>query len=214
MTGHAARPMTMAGDGSILVVPIFDQSRVIAVDAATGKRRWSFQSGGWMRAEPTVAGDDVFVTSQDQSLYCLDKATGKVRWSFKTRGIVQAGVAVRGGSAYFGSCDGSFYRIDVATGKAVWSFETPRAPDGRLLPIYSSPIVDAANVCFGSIDGAVYALDMADGTLRWRVCPVPGDEIVTSPCTDGRLIYLSVRPGHFNRSGVNALVGIGDLPAR
>jgi outer membrane protein assembly factor BamB len=207
--GNAARPRTMASDGSTVFVPIFDQSRVVAVDAATGKRRWSYQTKGWMYAEPTVMGDDVFVTSQDKMLYCLDKVTGKVRWSFPTKWRVESGVAVRDGSAYFGSCDGFFYRVDVKTGKAVWSFETPKGDDGKHFPIYSSPIVSDDAVCFGSFDGFLYALKTADGSVQWKVRPVDGAEVTSSPTTDGRVVIATVRYDSFKKAGANSLIGIG-----
>lgn len=207
---NAASPRTLASDGSTIFVPIFDQSRVVAVDAETGKRRWSYQTKGFMYAEPTVEGDSVFVTSQDQSLYCLDKTNGQVRWSFPTKWRIESGVAVRDGSVYFGSCDGFFYRVDVKTGKAVWSFETPKGNDGKHFAIYSSPIVSTDAVCFGSFDGYLYALNTADGSVKWKVRPVEGAEVTSSPTTDGRLIFASVRYDRFKKAGANSLIAIGD----
>ena len=214
LTGHAARPGTMASDGATVFATIFDQSRVVAVDAATGQRRWSFPTKGWMLAEPTVSGDDVFVTSQDRSLYCLDKATGQPRWSFPTQWRVESGVAVRAGSVYFGSCDGFFYRVDIRTGKAVWAFETPPSADSKRFPIYCSPLVDGEAVCFGSFDGYFYAVKTADGTLRWKVRPVEGAEVTSSPSTDGTRIFASVRYNSFQKVGANSLVALGDLPPK
>ena len=211
---NAARPRTAASDGSTVFVPIFDQSRVVAVDAATGKRRWSFQAKGWIYGEPTVAGDDLFFTSQDKKLYCLDKATGKPRWDFPTKWRVESGVAVRDGAVYFGSCDGFFYRVDARTGKAAWSFETPKGDDGKHFPIYSSPIASAGLVCFGSFDGFVYALKLDTGEVKWKVKPVEGSEVTSSPCTDGRLVFASVRANSFKKTGADAIVAIGEPPAR
>jgi outer membrane protein assembly factor BamB len=210
ITGNAARPRTMASDGTSVLVPVFDQSRVVAVDVATGNRRWSFQSKGWMFAEPTITEDSVFVTSQDKSLYCLDKTNGDVRWSFPTRWRVESGVAIRDGSAYFGSCDGFFYRIDIKTGKSVWAFETPRGGDGKHFPIYSSPVASEDAVCFGSFDGNLYALKTADGSLKWKVRPVEGAEVSSSPSTDGRRVFATVRYDQFKQAGANSLIAVGD----
>ena len=211
---NAARPGTMASDGVTVVVPIFDQSRVVAVDAATGQRRWSFQSKGWMYGEPAIAGDDVFVTSQDGHLYCLNKANGAVRWSFQTQGRVESGVGVRAGAVYVGSCDGFVYKVDAATGKLAWSFETARDADGKHSAIYSSPIVGADLACIGSFDGFVYALRVADGTLGWKVTPVVGSEVCSSPSTDGRLVFATVRADFSRKTGANSLVAIGPPPAK
>ena len=160
-----------------------------------------------------MAGDDLLFTSQDKKLYCLDKKTGKPRWSFPTGWRVESGVAVRGGSAYFGSCDGNFYRVDLRTGLKVWAFETPKGADGHRFPIYSSPLVDAEAVCFGSFDGFAYALDVATGAVRWKVRPVDGAEVDSSPCTDGRVVFFSVRYDQFKKKGADALVAIG-APAK
>ncbi len=211
---NKARPMTAASDGTTVFLPIFDQSRVVAVDAATGQRRWSFAAKGWTHAEPTVAGDDVFVTSQDKNLYCLEKATGRPRWSFATRWRCESGVAVRDGAAYFGSCDGFFYRVDAKTGQAAWSFETPKGPDGKHSPIYSSPLVSADSVCFGSFDGHFYMLDTATGDLRWKVRPVEGSEVCSSPCADGRFVFVGVRADSFKKTGTHAIVAIGENPKK
>lgn len=206
---NAARPKTMAGDGATVFAPIFDQSRLVAVDAATGKRRWSFQARGWIYGEPAVAGGDVFIGSQDGSLYCLDKATGRPRWSHKTGGRIEAGAAVRDGAVYVGSCDGFLSKLDVATGRLLWKFETPPGADGRHFAIYSAPVVDADAACFGSFDGTLYAVDVADGTLRWKLRPVEEAEVTSSPAADGRVVVLGVRHDRDKQAGAHALVGIG-----
>ena len=43
-----ARPAALTTDGGAVFVSVYDQSRVVAFDAATGKRLWSFQAGGWV----------------------------------------------------------------------------------------------------------------------------------------------------------------------
>lgn len=207
---NAARPKTAASDGVTVFVPIFDQSRVVAIDLKTGKRRWSFQTKGWVGGEPTVAGDDLLITSQDQKLYCLDKGNGKERWNFGTKWRVESGVAVRDGSVYFGSCDGFIYRVDQKTGKEVWAFETTKGKDGNHYPIYSSPTVDDGIVCLGSFDGFLYGIETATGKKAWEVQAVEGAEVDSSPCFEGGRIFYSVREDRFNKTGANALIAIGD----
>src|SRR5258706_4909764 len=43
-----ARPTGVATDGKTVFQSVFDQSRVVAVDCATGERRWAFQTCGWI----------------------------------------------------------------------------------------------------------------------------------------------------------------------
>src|SRR2546428_763612 len=72
-----ARPSALASDGESLFLSVFDQSRVVAINATTGKRLWSFQTGGWTGGTVVATSKHVFVGSQDGFFYCLDKKTGK-----------------------------------------------------------------------------------------------------------------------------------------
>ena len=209
--GGRAGPMTMASDGSTLFLPVQDQSRLVALDAATGGRRWAFRAGGPTFATPSVAGDDVFCSSRDKTMYCLDRKTGKVRWEFATGSDSIAGAAVRGGSAYFGS-GGTFYRVDIKTGKQAWAFEAPKGDDGAVTTIASSPILDGDAVCFGALDGFAYAVGLETGALKWRARTAEGSEVSSTPCTDGRFVFLSVRANQLKNTGVDALVAIGEVP--
>ncbi|MHC4170679.1 MAG: outer membrane protein assembly factor BamB family protein, partial [Planctomycetota bacterium] len=59
-------------------------NKVYALDAATGRQRWSFFTGGPIRLAPTVSGNRVFVGSDDGFVYCLNASDGELVW--KVRG--------------------------------------------------------------------------------------------------------------------------------
>jgi outer membrane protein assembly factor BamB len=61
---------------------------LIAYDAASGQRVWSFQAGGAIAAGPVVANGTVYVGSFDKKLYALDAATGALSCSVTTTGLV------------------------------------------------------------------------------------------------------------------------------
>ena len=86
-----ARPSALVSDGDVLYLSVFDQSRLIAVDATSGGQLWSFQTKGWIFGSAVVAKDRVFIGSQDDSFYCLDKATGEKVWSFATKRAIESG---------------------------------------------------------------------------------------------------------------------------
>ncbi|WP_148591941.1 outer membrane protein assembly factor BamB family protein [Aquisphaera giovannonii] len=203
-----ARPGTPASDGTSVFVPVFDQSRIVAIDLKLGGRRWSYQAKGWIFGEPTVAGDRLFFGSQDDRLYCLDRRRKTPRWTFPVKSRIEAGAAFRDGSVFFASCDGRVYRVDAETGEAVWTYQTPRT-EGASAAIYSSPVCTEDSVFFGSFDGHLYRLNIRDGTLRWRIRALEGSEIMGSPLVDGKSIYVTVRKG-IAGGGRDAVVAIGE----
>ena len=83
--------------------------RLYAVDAQTGKERWSFTSGGGIESSPAVAGGVVYVGSHDHHLYALDAQTGKELRRYTTGGGIISSPRVVGDSVYIGSNDGNVY---------------------------------------------------------------------------------------------------------
>ena len=90
-----------------------------AVDAATGKARWTFKTGAEIKSSPVVAGDRVLIGSYDGNLYALDAATGKQVWKVATDNYVHATPAIWNGVAYFGGCDEVFHGVRIADGVEV-----------------------------------------------------------------------------------------------
>ena len=52
--------------------------QLVALDAATGRERWTFFTDAPVRFAPAVWKDRVFAASDDGSLYCLDARTGSL----------------------------------------------------------------------------------------------------------------------------------------
>jgi outer membrane protein assembly factor BamB len=75
--------------------------------------------------------------------------------------------------------------------------------------IYSAPLCTEDAVYFGSMDGHLYCLRIDHGELKWRIQPVKGSEITSSPVTDGRRIVLAIRR-NLKKEGRDAIVVIGE----
>lgn len=71
----AAKPVIDRG----LVFAISHRGRFVAIDARTGERTWTIDVGGTQR--PWVAGDFVFVVTDEAKVLCVTRTTGKIRWS-------------------------------------------------------------------------------------------------------------------------------------
>jgi outer membrane protein assembly factor BamB len=84
----AGRPSdALAGLADIRGRPVIDRGRVIAIshsgrmaaiDLRSGTRIWEQEIGGV--ETPWVAGDFIFVISNEQSLICLTRRDGRIRW--------------------------------------------------------------------------------------------------------------------------------------
>ncbi len=192
LTNTKARPSALASDGETLFLSVFDQCRIVAVNATDGKRLWSFQTGGWVYGSAVATEKHVFFGSQDKAFYCLDKQTGRKVWSHQTKGRIESGGAVDDKFVFFGSCDGGVYCLNQSDGKARWRFATDQR-DGRNSAIYSVPVLHQGGVYFAAGEGQAYAVNQHTGELKWKIRPSKGSELYCSPATDGALFFLVTR---------------------
>jgi len=95
-------------DGGRLIVGGRDKL-VHAIDAATGKRIWTFATRARVDSSPVVAAGRVYVGSTDGRLYTLDATSGKKIWEFEIGAGVTASPAVAGGRLVVGAQDGRIY---------------------------------------------------------------------------------------------------------
>ncbi len=191
LRGTRARPTALVSDGETLFLSVFDQGRVIAVNATTGKQLWSFQARGWVYGAAVATEKHVFFGSQDKAFYCLDKKTGKKLWSRETKGGIESGGAVDDKFVYFGSCDGGLYCLNQSDGKERWRFAIDRLNGNSA--IYSVPILLGARAYFAAGEGQAYAVDRQTGKLKWKARPSKGSDMYCSPASDGALFFFVTR---------------------
>ncbi len=124
---------------------------VVALDARSGAKLWSWDPGPSARLRARVA--------------CC--------------GSVNRGVALYEGRVYVGTLDGRLVALDAATGDVAWEVVTidPEAP----YTITGAPRIVAGNVIIGNggaeygVRGYVSAYAAGDGALVWRTFTVPGN---------------------------------------
>jgi len=130
--------------GDTLYFGSSSDNKIYALDAATGRQRWSFFTGGPVRLAPTVWKGRVYVGSDDGFVYCLNAEDGKLLWKLRggpngekllgngkmiSRWPIRTGVLVYDGIAYFGA--GIFphenvylYAVKADDGTIVWKNDT------------------------------------------------------------------------------------------
>ncbi|HUT32488.1 MAG TPA: PQQ-binding-like beta-propeller repeat protein [Planctomycetota bacterium] len=130
------------------------EDKVVCLDAATGRVRWTFFTGGPVRLAPTVADANVYVGSDDGWVYCLAASSGAEVWRHRaapdarqligngrliSASPVRTGILVADGTAYAGAglfpWEGvSLVAVDARDGSPRWK---PRpvnlSPQGYLL---------------------------------------------------------------------------------
>ncbi len=134
---------TVIADGTLVFGDSVECS-INAIDAVTGKARWSYVTDGPIRFAPAVWQDRVFAVSDDGCLYCLSARDGQLLWKKRgapetrmvlgndrmiSRWPARGGVAVLDGIVYYGAgiwqSEGIYlYALDAKTGEPVWTNET------------------------------------------------------------------------------------------
>ncbi|MFW2830043.1 PQQ-binding-like beta-propeller repeat protein [Sphingomonas sp. ID0503] len=107
-----------------VVYAVGQGGRMVALELTTGQRQWEINLAG-IRT-PWVAGDWLFVITDDARLMCIARATGKVRWisilprwdnEKKKKGYIGwTAPVLAGGRLILASSDGRMANIDPETG--------------------------------------------------------------------------------------------------
>lgn len=183
-----------------------------ALDAATGKVKWSVQFapkqsvgyGDGPRGTPTVADGRIYVVGTGGTLACFD-AGGKPVWSrdyVKEFGAPLPGwgfsesVLVRAGKVYGspGSKSAAMVALDAATGKTLWQLEVKDVGSGGG---YASPVfaelggVPMVLNVLGNKAGLV-AVHADTGKLLWQYAKVVNPTAsIPSPVIQGDKVFVS-----------------------
>lgn len=202
---HALRPdgslaWEFRGDGAFAAQALVaggvvyagsNDGRLYALDAATGKERWRYESREQLGTRPALAGGLVLVASLQDNVIAVDAATGAWRWhhrreareGFTIHGA--ADVVTAGGLAYAAYSDGTVSALDVATGTVRW--ERQAAPSGDYQDV-DALVLHEGTLFAAAYSGAVVALDPATGLPRWQFTAPDLARLATAP---GLLVAVS-----------------------
>jgi len=167
-----------AADGKLFVAAI-DRHTLYALDADSGKKIWSYTTGGRVDSPPTIHNGRAIFGCADGWVYCLKASDGKLTWRFRAAPgddkllsyqqiesvwPLHGSVLVRDGAAYCLAGRNAFVdggmrlvRLDCATGKllseTVLDDKDPRTGK-NIQTLMAGKAVPVANEDLFSCDGS------------------------------------------------------------
>jgi outer membrane protein assembly factor BamB len=151
---------------------------VEALDAATGASIWRVRPAGPLRGSPTIANDNVYVTTQDNQLFALNPADGKVRWNasgtFETAGVLGAAApAAAQGTVVAGYSSGELTAYRYENGRTVWQDALTRTSISTAVATISDidaePVIDQGRVYALGQGGRMVAMELNTGQRIWEI---------------------------------------------
>ncbi|MES2119499.1 MAG: PQQ-binding-like beta-propeller repeat protein [Pseudomonadota bacterium] len=151
---------------------------VAALDERTGGILWKVKPGGPLRGAPTVAGDTLYVMSQDNQLYSLKQADGTVNWSvaasLEIAGVFgAASPAVGQGTVVAGFSSGELNAYRYENARQVWQDALQRTSIltsvSSLSDIDADPVIDNGQVFAIGQGGRMVALELTTGQRQWEL---------------------------------------------
>lgn len=141
--------------------------KVEALDAASGRTRWSTDTKLDLSAGPGVGPGLVAVGTNDGDVVALEAATGRKRWAVKVSSEVLSAPLVAGDRVVVRTVDGRLRALAGADGKEVWSVEesVPRLSLRGTAP----PVLSGDTVLCGFDSGKLAAYSLANGDPLWQV---------------------------------------------
>ena len=173
--------------------------RLHAIDAETGKDRWSFQAGGGILHAAAIAEGLCFFGAMDGKVYALDATSGQPRWAYATGKSIWNAPVVAERRVFVGGRGGFFYAIETDSGKLAW-----RTPVGG--PILSSPAYDGGKVYVASEDMRAYCFDATDGRILWTARLQGISARAYHPVVAGDTVMFTTQPGLGKFGAVNGLL--------
>lgn len=192
-----------------------------AIDKATGKARWTYESirdarpGG--RAEfhgsALVAGDIVLAATDDRApeghghVYALERTTGRLRWKHRVARGVMSDVLLAGPRVYAFTLADELLCLDLETGTVNWSRRLSAATDTGSYVV--TPAMDAGRLYAGSQTGDVTAVDARTGAVAWRTAL--GARVAAPVVMRGNVLYVATAAGRLVRIARRDGAKLGEL---
>ncbi|MCK4294941.1 MAG: PQQ-binding-like beta-propeller repeat protein [Planctomycetes bacterium] len=147
------RVFHVVGAGEMLYFGSSADDKVYALDALTGRPRWTFFTEGPVRLAPAVVGNRLYVGSDDGCVYCLRAEDGSLLWKYSASeqprmvpgngamislrpvraGLVADGRAVYCTAGLFPNQGTFLFALNAEDGSVIWKRKVGISPQGYIL---------------------------------------------------------------------------------
>ncbi|MBT5032425.1 MAG: outer membrane protein assembly factor BamB [Proteobacteria bacterium] len=163
-SAHVGLTPRLVGDA---IFAASSEGRVVAVEAATGDRRWTVNL-----REPISGGVGegigmVFVGTFDGDLYALDTGSGETRWKVPLSSVISAPPMAADGRVIVRTADGRLTGLNVDNGEQVWNI-TREVPPLSLLGD-AEPLIEGGVALVGFPNGKLLAVELEQGRALWEI---------------------------------------------
>ncbi|GHO59670.1 PQQ-like beta-propeller repeat protein [Ktedonobacter robiniae] len=197
-----------------------NQPQLIALDAITGKVRWStnlkpvlvkFQKEsspanlGYLTT-PVIVDGQVYVFNRAGTVFAFDANTGKQLWTYASGAsalvdgtIYDSSAPVVSKGVLYGALERTYFAVDAKTGKRIWT-STINAQEQVLNgvqvtddTVYASSAAVSQHHGGMSLQSYVYAFNAKDGQQRWKF-PTQNWINVAPVVADGHIYFFERNP--------------------
>ncbi|WP_316861211.1 PQQ-binding-like beta-propeller repeat protein, partial [uncultured Cohaesibacter sp.] len=170
-------------------------SELVALDAGSGRRLWTYQMDAPARGAPVVAGNIVLGVSATNSLFAVNASDGTEMWTFEGipqgTGLLGSGApAVSGNRVLFSGTSGELVALNLKDGEMVWSDTiaqgSRRFAISGISSVAGGPVVSDGVAYVASVGGNMIALRLKDGERLWN--RALGS--VNAPAVSGNTVFL------------------------
>lgn len=135
--------------------PTTNVTQLWAIQATNGADK------NYLRLDPAVAGNRIFVDDYDGNVAAYNTETGQKLWHVRLGVDWTSGITAYDNNIYLASDDGHVYALSQQDGSMVW--ESPVSTQ-----VLATPTVVGGIVLVKSLDGALTALSAVTGQQMWR----------------------------------------------
>lgn len=185
-------------------------SQLIALEAGSGRRLWTFQLDAPARGAPVIVGDSALAVTASNSVFAVNLSDGTEKWVFngipEGAGVLaSASPAVSGNTVVFAGTSGEVVALGLKDGEMRWSDTvvqgSRRFAVSGISAIAGGPVVSNGVAYVASVGGNMAALSVKSGERIWDRsigsihAPVASGNSVFVIDLDDRVMALNAKTG-------------------